>query len=193
MLRAGQPRPPSWVNNAVTPICLSMDRYQLAYLLLILGLAISVLYSARTKEEFPSVVSEDRLAVERGDAVRLTYETGEVVELWLRGEEDGVGRLTVAVRAHKGSLVEAVHMNLTGSFSWLGLSTMRPLDGKLYVNESRDLYKFSLEGIGVPGADGLTVDFLLIPPNQVSIELEVDVRRGATLRHLRARETLTPP
>ncbi len=172
---------------------MSMDRYQLAYLLLVLGLAISVLYSARTREEFPSVVSEERLAVEGGDAVRLTYETGEVIELWLRGEGDGVGRLTVLVRAHKGSLVEALRANLTGSFSWLGLSTMRPLDGRLYVNESLGVYKFALEGIGVSGADGLTVDFLLIPPDRVSVELEVEVRRGATLRHLRARETLTRP
>ena len=170
-----------------------MDRYQLAYLLLVLGLAISVLYSTRTKEEFPRVVSEDRLSVGGGDAVRLTYETGETVELWLRGEGGGVGRLTVAVRAHKGSRVEAVRTNLTGSFIWLGLSTMRPLDGRLYVNESRGVYEFALEGIGVSGADGITVDFLLIPPDQVSVELEVDVRRGATLRHLRALETLSPP
>ncbi len=185
--------PPSWVNNAAESVRLGMDRYQLAYLLLVLGLAVSVLYSARTKEEFPSVVSEDRLPVSGGDAVRLTYETEEIVELWPRGEEDGVGRLTIAVRAHKGSLVEAIRTNLTGSFSWLGLSTMRPLDGRLYVNESQGVYKFALEGIGASGADGLTVDFLLIPPGQVSIELEVDVRRGATLRHLRARETLARP
>ncbi len=156
-------------------------------------MATSVIYSARTKEEAPPAVSEDRLPVSGGDAVRLTYETGEVVELWLREEEGGAGRLTIAVRAHKGSLVEAVRANLTGSFSWLGLSTMRPLEGRLYVNESLGVYEFALEGIGVSGADGLAVDFLLIPPGRVSIELEVDVRRGATLRHLRASETLAHP
>jgi len=181
------------VNNTPSPLDSEMDRYQLAYLLLVVGLAVTVAYSAKTKEGAPVILEEERLRVVGGSAVRLTYQTGEAVELWMRREEGDLCRLTIVVRAGKGSLVEGLRLNLTGNLSWLALSTMRPLNGHLNVNESRGSYYFDLSGIGSPGLDGLTVDFLIVKPGDVSLDLRADVRRGSSLRHLVVSETLEAP
>ncbi len=186
------PRDPC-VNNTLSFLNSKMDRYQLAYLLLVVGLAVTVAYSAKTKEEVPAVATEERLRVRGGSAVRLTYQTGEAVELWMRREKGDLCRLTIVVRAGKGSLVEGLRLNLTGNLSWLALSTMRPLNGHLNVNESRGSYYFDLSGIGSPGLDGLTVDFLIVRPGDVSLDLRADVRRGSSLRHLVVSETLEAP
>ena len=169
-----------------------MDRSQAIYVLLILGIATAVISSALTKEETPSLISRRASSSSELYFVELEYDTGEIVRLWLRREE-GFLRLTVGVWSGKGSRVEYFSSNLSGTFTWIGLLTMRPLDAFVEVEATDWGYQITMRDIGACGLDSFILDYIITTNEPIKLDVAVDVRRGSTVRHLYLSEMMQPP
>jgi len=164
-----------------------MDKYQAAYITLVVSIGLVILLSSPLKREEDYIVNETHEIKSSYHAVRLEYSHGEEVWITLRSEET-TKRLTIIVRYSLGIHVRSCKLRIGGDIDRLGLLTMRGLDATISVNRTIEGYYYiNLTDIGISGINRFMQDYVIQCGEKGRLELAmvIEVEVGRTIRVLK--------